>query len=460
MKYGGIDVDGILGDALQRGAEFAELFFEETIFNNVRVESRKTDRAVTGTDRGVGLRLFNNNIVYYASTTDLTHNGVRDLLHTLCGYLAPSKNPKPVILPGRSKAGTTVLQHPLGTGIKRKADILLSAQNEAYKLSDRIVQVQAGYIDSTRKIAVFSTRGTAVEDEQVRTTVNFNVIMEKDNKLHTGYESLGGSAGMELFNNDAHLVTVKTAAKRAMKMGDSIPIKGGLMTVVLSSEAGGTMIHEAVGHGLEADHIYKGLSVYTGQLNGRVASDIITVADDPTMPGMRGSFHYDDEGTVAQRNVVIDKGILKGYLFDLKYAMENGMQPTSNGRRESFRYPPVPRMTNTLILSGRDNPASIIAEVDEGLLVLKMGGGEVNTATGDFVFEITEAHTIEHGRIGPPVEGATLLGNGPAVLKEIDRVGGDMGYSIGTCGKDNQGVPVADGQPTVRIPQIVVGGKK
>jgi TldD protein len=175
---------------------------------------------------------------------------------------------------------------------------------------------------------------------------------------------------------------------------------------------------------------------------------------------MRGSFGYDDEGTKARRNVVIENGILKNYLFDLQYAMEHGMQPTSNGRRESFRYPPIPRMTNTLILSGKDNPSSIISEVDDGLLVLKMGGGEVNTATGDFIFEITEGHTIEHGQIGPPVEGVTLLGNGPAVLKEIDRVGSDIGYSIGTCGKDNQGVPVADGQPTLRIPQIVVGGKK
>ncbi len=460
MKYKGINIDNILEDALKYGADFAELFFEETTFTNIRVESHRIDRAVSGTDRGVGLRLFNNNIVYYASTTSLTEDGVRSLLKTLCEYLTHNGNKTHVIIAEPSKAHTGVIKHPLGVNIIRKADIILSAQNEAYKMSDQIMQVQGGYIDSVRRTAVFSTHSTSVEDEQIRTTISFNVILEKDGRLYTGYESSGGSTGMELFSNDAHIATVKTAGSRAIKMSNSIPIKGGRMTVILSSEAGGTMIHEAVGHGLEADLVYRGLSIYTNKLNSKVASPLITVVDDPTMPKMRGSFNYDDEGTKARRNIIIENGVLKGYLFDLKYAEENNAQPTGNGRRESFRHPPIPRMSNTLILSGRDNPESIISEVDDGLLVLKMGGGEVNTATGDFVFEITEGNIIEHGKTGPPVEGATLLGNGPAVLREIDRVGNDIGYGIGTCGKDNQGVPVADGQPTLRIPAIVVGGKK
>ncbi len=460
MIYDSINIDDILEDALKSGATFAELFFEETTFSNIRVESGKIDKAIAGTDIGIGLRLFDNNIVYYASTTNRTQDGAINLLKTLSVYLRGNKVKRHIVLPELSKASIKVIKHPLGSNLTRKSNIILSAQNEANKLSSQIVQVQGAYIDSVRKIAIFSTEGTSVEDEQIRTTISFNVILEKDGKLHTGYESLGGSIGMELFNNDAHIKTVKTAVNRAIKMSNSIPIKGGRMTVVLSSEAGGTMIHEAVGHGLEADHIYKGLSVYTDKLNQRVASPLITVVDDPTMPGMRGSFNYDDEGTKAKRNVVIENGILKNYLFDIKYAIEHDMKPTSNGRRESFRYPPIPRMTNTLILSGKDDPSSIISEVDDGLLVLKMGGGEVNTVTGDFIFEITEGHTIDHGKIGPPVEGVTLLGNGPTVLREIDRVGSDIGYSIGTCGKDNQGVPVADGQPTLRIPKIVVGGKK
>ncbi len=460
MNYGGINIEGILEDALRNGAEFAELFFEETTFTNIRVESHRVDRAVTGTDRGVGLRLFSGGVVYYASTTDCTHDGVRALLKKLCAYLGQAGNEVRVVLQNPSRASTRVVKHPFGVGMARKADILMSSQSEAYKRVDQIVQVQGAYSDSSRRIAVFSSSGTAVEDEQVRTTMTFNVVLEKQGRLYTGYESIGGTIGMELFNNEDHLKAVMTAVGRAIKMSNSIPIEGGPMTVVLSSEAGGTMIHEAVGHGLEADHIYKDLSVYTGKLGEQVASPLISVVDDPTMPGMRGSFGYDDEGTAAARTMAIENGVLKNYLFDLKQAGDNGMRPTANGRRESFRFPPIPRMTNTLILSGRDDPASIIAEVDAGLLVFKMGGGEVNTVTGDFVFEITEGHLIEHGKTGPPVEGAIMLGNGPAVLREIDRVGSDMGYGIGTCGKDNQGVPVADGQPTLRIPRIVVGGKK
>lgn len=460
MIYNNIHIDSILEDALLAGATFAELFFEETTFSNIRVESGEIDKVISGTDRGIGLRLFNNGIVYYASTTNITDNGVLNLLKVLSSYIKKQNNKKNIILPELTKASTNVLKHPLGINLTRKADIVLEAQNEAYRMSPHVVQVQAGYIDSVRKIAVFSTNNVCIEDEQIRTTVSFNVIFEKDGRLHTGYESLGGSIGMELFNNNAHLKTVNIAVNRAIKMSNSICIKGGKMTVVLSNEAGGTMIHEAVGHGLEADHVYKGLSVYTDKLNQQVASPLITVVDDPTMPGMRGSFNYDDEGTKAKRNIVIKNGVLTNYLFDLKHAIEHNMQTTSNGRRESFRYPPIPRMTNTLILSGKDDPDSIISEVDHGILVLKMGGGEVNTATGDFIFEITEGHIIEHGKIGPPVEGVTLLGNGPTVLKEIDRLGNDIGYGIGTCGKDNQGVPVADGQPTLRIPEIVVGGKK
>ncbi len=460
MNYKGINIDNILEDALKGGAGFAELFFEETTFTNIRGESKKVDKAISGIDSGVGLRLFYNNTVYYASTTTTTEEGIRTLLSTLSEYMITNIAHKRIVLPGLIRAATNVIQTPPGASMSRKAGILMAAQREAYKVSDQIIQVQSGYIDSVRKIAVFSTEDASVEDEQIRTTISVNSILQKDGRLYTGYESLGGSIGMELFDDDAHIRTAKTAANRAVKMSNSISIPGGQMTVVLSSEAGGTMIHEAVGHGLEADLVYRGLSVYTGKLGQQVAASNINVVDDPTIPGMRGSFSYDDEGTKAKRNVVIEKGILKGYLFDLKHAMEQHSQPTSNGRRESFRYPPIPRMTNTLILSGKDNPDGIIGEVDNGLLVFKMGGGEVNTATGDFVFEITEAHIIEHGKIGPPVEGATMLGNGPKVLGEIDRVGSDIGYGIGTCGKESQGVPVADGQPTLRIPRILVGGKK
>jgi TldD protein len=231
------------------------------------------------------------------------------------------------------------------------------------------------------------------------------------------------------------------------------------MPVVLSSEAGGTMVHEAIGHGLEADLARRGLSVYKDRLGDRVGSPLVSIADDATLPGKRGSFGMDDEGTPGSRTLLVENGILKGYLHDRLSASRDGVPSTGNGRRESYRHRPIPRMTNTLILPGGTPPEEVLAGSDRGLLVVKMGGGQVNTVTGDFMFEVAEGYRIEAGRRGEAVRGATITGNGPEVLAMIDRVGSDLGFGIGTCGKDGQGVPVGDAQPTLSIgpPYITVG---
>ncbi|MBW1712183.1 MAG: TldD/PmbA family protein, partial [Deltaproteobacteria bacterium] len=217
-------------------------------------------------------------------------------------------------------------------------------------------------------------------------------------------------------------------------------------------------IHEAVGHGLEADLAVEGLSVYTDRLGQEVASPLITVVDDATLPAKRGSFGFDDEGTPAQRTVLIDQGRLTSYMTDRLYARQADMPLTGNGRRESFRFKPTVRMSNTLILPNQTEPEKILSQTDTGLYVLKMGGGQVNTVNGDFVFEVSEGFLIEKGALGRPVRGATLVGNGPEVLKSIDLVGSDLGFGLGTCGKDAQGVPVGDAQPTLRLPELLVGG--
>ncbi|MEK7197332.1 MAG: metallopeptidase TldD-related protein, partial [Nitrospirota bacterium] len=218
-------------------------------------------------------------------------------------------------------------------------------------------------------------------------------------------------------------------------------------------------IHEAIGHGLEADLAQQGLSVYSNKAGEMVASPLITVLDDATIPNKRGSFRFDDEGTPSQRTVLVKNGVLTGYMYDNYTAMQDKTRSTGNGRRESYHSRPIPRMTNTFIASGESLPEDVLKSTPKGLFVKKMGGGQVNTVTGDFVFEVQEGYIIDNGRIGEPVRGATLTGNGPEVLKSIDRVGSDMGFSIGTCGKDNQGVPVSDAMPTIRIPEIVVGGE-
>jgi TldD protein len=232
----------------------------------------------------------------------------------------------------------------------------------------------------------------------------------------------------------------------------------GPMPVVLSSKAGGTMVHEAVGHGLEADLAQAGMSVYTGKIGTQVASPLVTVIDDATIPNARGSYSFDDEGVPARKTVLVEDGVLKRYLYDRLSAMKDGCESTGNGRRESYHAKPIVRMSNTLIAPGGSSPGSIIREVDRGLFVRKMGGGQVNTVTGDFVFEVSEGYLLEKGEIGEPVRGATLTGNGPEILKKVTKIGNDLGFGIGTCGKDGQGAPVSDAQPTLLISEITVGG--
>jgi len=227
---------------------------------------------------------------------------------------------------------------------------------------------------------------------------------------------------------------------------------------VLSSEAGGTMVHEAIGHGLEADLAQSGVSIYSGKIGMQVASPLITVIDDATIPYARGSFCFDDEGSVGQRTVLVENGILKTYMYDRLSAMKDGCSSTGNGRRESYHTKPIVRMSNTLIAPGETPPETIIRGVERGLFVKKMGGGQVNTVNGDFVFDVSEGYLIENGAIAEPVRGATLTGNGPEVLKKVEKVGSDLGFGIGTCGKDGQGVPVSDAQPTLLISEIIVGG--
>jgi TldD protein len=298
-----------------------------------------------------------------------------------------------------------------------------------------------------------------VEDNRVGTVFFVQVVSVQDGVTQTGYEPVGGCLGFELFDIYSPEQVADMAANRSLLMLEAREAPMGMMSVVLSSDAGGTMIHEAIGHGLEADLVQQGLSVYARRVGEKVASPVITVVDDSTLPGKRGSFCFDDEGIPSQKTVLVDKGVLQGYLFDWLTARKDGVQSTGNGRRESYRYKPIPRMTNTLIAPGASSPGDIIRSVHSGLFVKKMGGGQVDTVNGNFVFEVSEGYLIDNGRVGDPVRGATLTGNGPEILRQIDMVGDDLGFTIGTCGKDGQGAPVASGQPTLRIPEIVVGGK-
>ncbi|MBU2551065.1 MAG: TldD/PmbA family protein, partial [Proteobacteria bacterium] len=314
--------------------------------------------------------------------------------------------------------------------------------------------------DRVQRVVILNADGGLAGDERSSLIFMVQVVAEDRGRLQVGYEPMGGALGLELFEGRTPEQTARKAAARAVLMLEADEAPAGPMPVVLSSEAGGTMIHEAVGHGLEADLAGEGLSVYTDRLGQEVASPLVTVLDDATLEYRRGSFAVDDEGVPAERTVLVDRGRLVSYMHDRRSALKAGLASTGNGRRQSYRHRPVVRMTNTLIAPGPTDPDQVLSSTPEGLFVRKMGGGQVNTMNGDFVFEVSEGYLIENGRLGPPVRGATLTGNGPRVLQDIDLVGSDLGFAIGTCGKDGQGVPVADAQPTLRIRQIVVGGRK
>lgn len=332
------------------------------------------------------------------------------------------------------------------------------ADRVARSVSPRIEQVRVSLRDVLRTTAIAAVDGRLCGAETSRVVLAIEVIARDGDRTETAHEAIGGLGGYELVDEPRIAVTARLAAERALKMLDARPAPAGAMPVVLAAEAGGTFVHEAVGHPLEADLVLEGLSVFADRIGDRIASPLLSVADDATIPARNGSFGIDDEGTPAERTVLIENGVLRSFLLDQRTAMITGGRSRGKGRRESFRERPLVRMTNTLIVPGSDDPAAILRDTDRGLYVVRMGGGEVDTVSGHFVFEVSEAYLIKNGAIGDAVRGATLTGDTQDVLLSIDRVGSDLGFGLGTCGKDGQDVPISDAEPTIRIPELVVGG--
>ncbi len=451
----------ILKKALSKGGEYADVFFENKLPLSIHLEDNKIEKIFSGTDKGAGIRVVFNGKSAYAYTNELT----RDSLFEMALSVSKAARGEPEgkvhlnLQRLRPHVDFNILKLPGSTPLAEKLKLLEKADTTVRKLSSKIRQVSIGYGDVVRTVTIANSEGGFCEDERVYSLFAVNVISADGDIVQTGSETLGGFIGFELFDEENTETIALTAAKRALMMLKAKKIKGGRMPVVISSKAGGTMIHEAIGHGLEADIVQQGLSVYSDKRGEKVASHLITVIDDGTMSGKRGSYRFDDEGSPSQKTVLVERGKIKGYMYDRITASKDGVSPTGNGRRESYRSHPIPRMTNTYLASGESSPQEIIRSVPYGLFVKKMGGGQVNTVTGDFVFEVPEGYLLKDGEITEPVRGATLTGNGPEILKSIDMVASDLGFSIGTCGKDGQGVPVSDAMPTVRIPEIVVGGE-
>lgn len=456
-----MNLDMVFKRALQNGGEFAEAFFEHTSANQLFYEDRRLDRISSGIDSGIGLRVIYGTQSVYGYTTELTHSALLELAETLSKVVAGkiAKDRSISFEKLKPRFSQKILKDPAGLSMKDKLKLVDRANGAAWAACRDTKQVTIGYIETLRKIEVANTLGMLAQDEKQYMTFYTQLVGERAGQTQTSYEAQGGFMGLELFDQHSPESIATEAARRLDILLSAKPAPSGTMPVVLAAEAGGTMVHEAVGHGLEADLACNGLSVYKDKLGSQVASSLITIVDDGTIPSKRGSYSFDDEGTPSQKNVLIENGILKSYMVDHLSHIKFGLSKTGNGRRESYRHKPIVRMTNTYIASGNDRPEDILGNTKMGLYVKSMGGGQVNTVTGDFVFAVTEGYLIIDGEIGPPVKGATLTGNGPDAMKKIDRVGTDLGYAIGTCGKDGQRAPVTDAQPTLRIPEIIVGGE-
>lgn len=449
----------VLQLAMAKGSDFADIFIEEKKTVGIACEADRIERINSGIDCGAGIRVISGDTTAYAYTNDLSKEGLSQIAKVVSNA---STGGSKVFDIGLKEASSPVdfqiKSMPDQVSIDDKVDLVSRANKTAREYDSKIKQVTVGIADTIQNVVIANTKGDFVEDQRVRTRFMVNAVAANEGIIQTGYNAVGGFTGFEMFEEYSPEDVALEAAGRSVKMLDAQPAPAGKMEIVMAGEAGGTMVHEACGHGLEADLVQKKLSVYGNRMGEKVASDLVTVIDDATIPGKYGSFRFDDEGTPGQKTVLIKNGILENYMYDRLTSMKEKKTSTGNGRRESYQDKPIPRMSNTYIAPGKDDPETIIKHVKNGLLVKKMGGGQVNTTNGDFVFDVAEGYLIKDGEITGPVRGATLTGNGPDVLQKVDMVGPDLGYTIGTCGKDGQGVPVSDAQPTIHIPEIVVGG--
>ncbi|MCU1492379.1 MAG: peptidase family protein [Acidimicrobiaceae bacterium] len=453
-------IERSLAAALRRGADFAEVFVEDKRSTGISLDDGKIEELSSGHDRGAGIRVVVGDTTGFAHTADLSELGLAEAAEAAASVARSGGGGvrEVALSPRRAHSPSTVEIYPDEVPKAVKVDLLRQADAAARSGHAAIAQVSAGYGDSRRRILVANSDGLIVGDDQVRTRFSVMCVAAGDTGLQTGYESLALTVGFELFDRFSVEDTARTAAGRAIAKLSARPAPSGVTPIVIKSGTGGILFHEACGHGLEADHIAKDASAYRGKVGELVASPLVTLVDDGTPADQWGSAAIDDEGRPSQRNVLIQDGVLTDYMWDHLRARKEGRVSSGNGRRQSYQHLPMVRMTNTYLLAGKEDPEEIVAQTPHGVYVAKLGGGQVNTATGDFVFGMTEAFLIEDGRITEPLRDANLIGNGPDVLRKIDAVGNDFDMCPGTCGKDGQSVPVGCGQATLRVTGVTVGG--
>jgi TldD protein len=460
------DLESYLAAALERGGDYADLFFELKINHSLVFEEQIVKSATKAVNLGVGVRVLSGEKTGYAHSDDLNRESILKAARTAAFIASSSAKGGKLAIETPSPKEHDLYSVPLlpaDLAITEKLVLLRQADEAARAYDPRIHQVQVVYVDETRHILLVSSDGRYIWDTQPMVRLNVSCIAEEDGKRQSGHQGGGGRRTLEIFRDDLNPAALaREAARQAILQLNAADAPAGPMEVVLGPGWPGILLHEAIGHGLEADFNRKKTSAFSGLVGQKVASELCTVVDDGTIPFRRGSLNVDDEGNPTRQTVLIENGILQGYLQDRLSAKLMGAELTGNGRRQGYDHIPLPRMTNTFMMAGQSTPDEIIRSVKKGLYAVHFGGGQVDITSGKFVFSASEAYLIEDGKITAPVKEASLIGDGPTVLRQVTMVGNDLklDQGVGICSKDGQSLPVGVGLPTIKIREITVGGTR
>ena len=453
------DVAAALSAALGSGADFAEIYAEQRRGRSVRLDDRKVEELTSGRDRGAGIRVQRGRQTAYAYTNLLSRAALIEAAKAAAAGVVGSAQVQPADLRTIDAAVRhPAARDPFAVDGAQLVAIVREAEDAAWSVSGEVRQVTVMWADTGQELYLANSEGTRITETRVRTRLVVQVVAMRDGVIQTAFQGPGAAVGMELLDHHPPAEVGRKAGAQAVHMLDAEPAPAGELPVVLAAGSGGVLFHEACGHGMEADIVAKQASIYAGRRGEQIGTALLTGVDDATDVGRWGSYSFDDEGTPAGRTVLFDKGVCTDYLSDRLRAAELGIPRSGNGRRQSYAHLPIPRMSNSYILPGDDDPAEIVRGVKRGLYCDELGGGQVDPASGDFVFGVSEAHLIVDGEITHPVRGANLVGDGPTVIGSITAVGDDFDVRQGICGKDGQGVPAGLGNPTLLIERITVGG--
>jgi TldD protein len=448
----------VLERALAHGGDFGEVYAEDRYGFALGLDDSKLERPQTGRERGACVRVVQGDSTFFGHVDGLSEADIMRVAESVSQAVRAGDPTKPAALSAVEPRDVhPISEPPEDVEAARKAEMLRACDERARSEGGEVAQVMASYAENRRIVEVFNSNGLAAADDRTRVRLGVQVVARRNGRVETGNETLGGHIGFEILEDDPAAVAER-AARKAVVALDAVDAPSGRMPVVVGNAFGGVLLHEAVGHGLEADAVQKRASIYAGRLGEALTEPFVTAYDDGRLTNGWGSDGIDDEGTPTQRTTIIEDGKLASFLYDLLRARKDGVASTGNGRRESFRHLPVPRMTNTFFAPGEQSKDDLIAGVTRGLYAVSFGGGQVEPATGDFVFGVSEAYLIENGEVTSPVRGATLIGNGIEALAAVDGIADDLEIATGFCGKAGQRVAAGVGQPHVRLRALTVGG--